>query len=61
VVAFDQMSPLGELTVRWTGTAEGEIDIHDEFDGDPADDEDDDDDPAGEPADGSHPQEDERD
>jgi segregation and condensation protein A len=38
VVAFDQMSPLGELTVRWTGTAEGEIDIHDEFDGSPADD-----------------------
>jgi segregation and condensation protein A len=61
VVAFDQVAPLGELTVRWMGSDEGEIDIHDEFDGDPADDEDDDDDPAGEPADGSHPQEDERD
>lgn len=34
-VAFDQVTPLGELTVRWTGSAEGEIDIEDEFDGDP--------------------------
>jgi segregation and condensation protein A len=24
-VAFDQMSPLGELHVRWTGSAEGEV------------------------------------
>jgi segregation and condensation protein A len=40
VVAFDQVTPLGELTVRWTGAEEGEIDIHDEFDGapDPAED-----------------------
>ncbi|MFP5253103.1 MAG: segregation and condensation protein A [Actinomycetes bacterium] len=32
-VSFDQVSPLGELTVRWTGAAEGAIEIHDEFDG----------------------------
>lgn len=31
-VAFDQMQPLGELTVRWTGSDEGELDVHDEFD-----------------------------
>ena len=43
VLAFDQVSPLGELTVRWTGdhgeTDGAEIDldelIHDEFDGQP--------------------------
>lgn len=34
-VAFDQASALTELTVRWTGTEEGEIDITDEFDGGP--------------------------
>jgi segregation and condensation protein A len=34
-VAFEQMTPLGELTVRWTGAEEGEIEIHDEFDGAP--------------------------
>jgi segregation and condensation protein A len=32
-VAFDQMQPLGELTVRWTGAEEGALDVHDEFDG----------------------------
>ncbi|MEO5853710.1 MAG: ScpA family protein [Nocardioides sp.] len=31
-VGFDQVSPLGELTVRWTGAEAGEIDITDEFD-----------------------------
>jgi segregation and condensation protein A len=36
-VAFDQVSPLGELTVRWTGTDEGDIEIYDEFDGGPPD------------------------
>jgi segregation and condensation protein A len=36
VVAFDQMTPLGELTVRWTGAEDQEIDITDEFDGAPA-------------------------
>ncbi len=33
-VAFDQMSPLGELSVRWTGQAEDEFEI-DEFEGAP--------------------------
>lgn len=32
LVAFDQMAPLGDLTVRWTGTDEGDIDLHDEYD-----------------------------
>ncbi|WP_460666944.1 segregation and condensation protein A [Kribbella swartbergensis] len=31
-VAFDQVTPLGELTIRWTGSDEGEIDVSDEFD-----------------------------
>jgi segregation and condensation protein A len=31
-VAFDQMTPLGELTIRWTGTDDGEIEVSDEFD-----------------------------
>jgi segregation and condensation protein A len=33
-VSFEQVSPLGELHVRWTGTEEGEIAVGDEFDGD---------------------------
>lgn len=31
-VAFEQLTPLGELTVRWTGAEEGELDITDEYD-----------------------------
>ncbi len=31
-VAFDQVTPLGELTIRWTGSDEGDIDVSDEFD-----------------------------
>jgi segregation and condensation protein A len=31
-VAFDQVTPLGELTVRWTGSDEGEIEVSDDFD-----------------------------
>ena len=31
-VAFDQLQPLGELTIRWTGSEEGDLDVHDEFD-----------------------------
>lgn len=42
-VAFDQLSPLGELTIRWTGTDIGEIDVGDEFDEPPKP-------PDGEPA-----------
>jgi segregation and condensation protein A len=34
-VGFDQVTPLGELTVRWTGSDEGDISITDEFDGAP--------------------------
>ena len=33
VVSFDQVVPLGELTVRWTGGDDGEVEIADEFDG----------------------------
>jgi len=36
-VAFDQMQPLGELTVRWTGAEEGALDVHDEFDAEESD------------------------
>jgi segregation and condensation protein A len=35
VVSFDQMTPLGELSIRWTGTEDDEIEITDEFDGEP--------------------------
>ncbi|MDO9485412.1 MAG: segregation/condensation protein A [Actinomycetota bacterium] len=31
-VAFEQITPLGDLTVRWTGSDEGEISVADEFD-----------------------------
>ncbi|WP_412863754.1 segregation and condensation protein A [Cellulomonas sp. 179-A 9B4 NHS] len=31
-VAFDQVAPLGELTVRWTGSAEGDVEVSDDFD-----------------------------
>ena len=34
-VAFDQVTPLGELSVRWTGTDEGEIEVADEYDEQP--------------------------
>ncbi len=34
-VGFDQVSPLGELTIRWTGPEDAEIEITDEFDGAP--------------------------
>ena len=32
-VSFEQVSPLGELHVRWTGSDEGDVEITDEFDG----------------------------
>ena len=32
-VGFDQVTPFGELTVRWTGTDEGEIELEEEFEG----------------------------
>jgi segregation and condensation protein A len=31
VVAFEQAEPMGDLTVRWTGTDEGEVAVDDEF------------------------------
>ena len=31
-VAFEQVAPLGELHIRWTGTDEGEVEVPDEFD-----------------------------
>lgn len=34
-VSFDQASALGELTIRWTGSDAGEIDVADEYDDDP--------------------------
>ncbi|WP_087508224.1 segregation and condensation protein A [Cellulomonas iranensis] len=33
-VAFDQVVPLGELTVRWTGSEDGEVTVSDDFDRD---------------------------
>ena len=35
VVAFDQMSALGELTVRWTGSDQGDVTVEEEFAGQP--------------------------
>ena len=32
VVSFDQLTPFGELSVRWTGDDEGYIEVGDEFD-----------------------------
>jgi segregation and condensation protein A len=31
-ITFEQAEALGELTVRWTGTMEGDIEVDDEFD-----------------------------
>ncbi len=31
-VAFEQITPLGDLTIRWTGSDEGEISVADDFD-----------------------------
>jgi segregation and condensation protein A len=31
-VAFEQVAPLGDLTIRWTGSDDGEVDVHDEYD-----------------------------
>ncbi len=36
VVSFDQVTPLGELSIRWTGSDDVEVEITDEFDGTPA-------------------------
>ena len=31
-MGFEQLTPLGELTVRWTGDETSELEISDEFD-----------------------------
>lgn len=31
-VSFEQIAPLGDLTIRWTGSDAGDIDVHDEYD-----------------------------
>ena len=36
VVGFEQLTPLGELHIRWTGTEDGEVVVDDEFDEAPA-------------------------
>lgn len=35
VVAFEQLEPLGELTIRWTGSDNAQIEIVDEYDAQP--------------------------
>lgn len=35
-VAFDQVTPLGELTIRWTG-GDAEVTVEDDYDAEPAD------------------------
>jgi segregation and condensation protein A len=32
VVLFEQISPLGDLTIRWIGTDDGAVEVTDEFD-----------------------------
>jgi segregation and condensation protein A len=39
-VVFEQLDALAELTVRWTGTEEGELTVDDEFDVSPQTDDD---------------------
>jgi segregation and condensation protein A len=34
-VAFDQVTPLGELSIRWTGDDETEVEVGDEYDAEP--------------------------
>ena len=36
-VAFDQAAPLADLTIRWTGSDDGDVAVQDEFEGDPGD------------------------
>ena len=50
VVSFDQVTPLGELTVRWTGGEDEDVEITDEFDGEQEDQEPDDAEASGEPS-----------
>ena len=36
-IGFEQAEALGELTVRWTGPEDGDIEVDDEFDEPPTD------------------------
>ncbi|MGH3499048.1 MAG: segregation and condensation protein A [Nocardioidaceae bacterium] len=56
-VAFEQITPLGELHVRWTGTAEGDLEVGAEFDEPPGADVDDTRPAAAESADPDVPEE----
>lgn len=38
MVAFEQAAPLAELTIRWSGEAEGEVQVGEEFEEDPDED-----------------------
>jgi segregation and condensation protein A len=31
-VSFEQVTPLGDLTVRWTGADDGDVDVDDDYD-----------------------------
>ena len=31
-VAFEQVAPLGDLTIRWIGSDDGTVDVQDEYD-----------------------------
>lgn len=31
-VSFEQLAPLGDLTIRWTGSDVGDVDVRDEYD-----------------------------
>ena len=31
-VSFEQVAPLGDLTIRWTGSDDGDVDVRDEYD-----------------------------
>ena len=33
-VSFEQLAPLGDLTIRWTGSDDGDVDVSDEYDED---------------------------
>jgi segregation and condensation protein A len=35
VLHFEQVTPLGDLQIRWVGSADGEIAVNDEFDREP--------------------------
>lgn len=35
-VTFEQLEPLGELHITWTGTDEGDVEVGDDYEGAPA-------------------------